>query len=461
MNKYLYWSEELEIRKFPDNTMVLVKKTKSDGNMPKKENIQTLTINETAAEIIQLIDGTKSYNDIVSHLMTKYNEKHESIQEKVGMFLHNMVNSYNLNISSQNSNKKMPVHILNQSTIYPSVASIELTNKCNVRCLHCYGDFGNIKHSVMSLEQAKNLLNDFKGLGVRIVELTGGEMTVHPNIKEILLHAIDLKFDQISLLTNGIALTSKLKDIIIKNKSRIFMQIDIHSLDDDYLTWFFKVPNTLEVIKRNIVDLAENGVQMRTATIITRKNVHEIEKIADWVHSLDIKHFGVSPVVELGRAADRDLFLTKEDAIILEEKLERIHDKYENFLSIIEGDRSQHKNCGAIASHCVVSSNGDIKICTMDSLDFNSSIGNVLEKNVKDIYDENADYINSFFNMHSPKIDSVECADCINKHFCSACILRGLVKAKELGNRCNWYSKIVPTLVKEKLKLEQSSKILS
>lgn len=433
LNRYIYWSDSLELRRYPNNTIILVKKDNIEG-VPNQENIQTLSLNDTAAEIIQLIDGTKTYNEIISFLSSKYNESFSSIDEKVKLFLHNMSNTYNLKVKTQDHPKKTPVYLVDESTLYPTVASIELTNKCNLRCLHCYGDFGNVKHRVMSLDEATSLLSDLKNIGVKIVELTGGEMSTHPKIKEILLHAIDLKFDQISLLTNGLALTNEIKDIVIKNKSRIFMQLALQSLDDDYLTWFTKVPNTLDKIKRNIEDLAKNNVQMRIATIVTRKNIDEIEEIADWVHNLGIKHFGVSPVVELGRAekSDRDLFINGEDAIKLQEKLERIHRKYGNFLSIIEGDRSKNKNCGCVASHCVISSNGDIKICTMDNMEhFGINIGNVFKKNIKDIYDDNSEYINSFFNLRSPQIDSIECADCDHKYFCSACVLRGLVKVKQ------------------------------
>jgi radical SAM protein with 4Fe4S-binding SPASM domain len=91
----------------------------------------------------------------------------------------------------------------------------------------------------------------------------------------------------------------------------------------------------------------------------------------------------------------------------------------------------------------------------MDNMEhFRINIGNVFKKNIKDIYDDNSEYINSFFNLRSPQIDSIECADCDHKYFCSACVLRGLVKAKEMGNQCLWYKNKVPALIKEKLAFE-------
>lgn len=454
MSKYIYWNEKLEIRKYLDNTLVLVIKRISDEGMPTEKSIQTYTLNDTATEIIQLIDGTKTYNEIISLLVLKYNETFEIISKKTETLLNDMQNIYSIYVKTQEFPKKIPVNIFEKKTIYPTVASVEITNKCNIRCMHCYGNYGNIKNEVMSLDQVKTLLNDLKNMGVQIVELTGGELTTHPNIKEILLHAIDLKFDQISFLTNGVALSSEIIDIIIKNKTKIFIQIDLHSLDDNYLTWFTKVPNTLDIVKNNIIKLAESDVKMRIATIITHKNLNEIEHIANWVHGLGIKHYGISPVISLGRAvnSDTDLFLNEGDLQNLEKILGGISNKYGKFLSIIEGDRPKNRNCGCLTSHAVISSNGEIKICTMDNLEYyNSSIGNVFKKNIKDIYDDNAEYVNTFFNMNAPQANSLECKECENKNYCSSCLLRGLVKAKEMNGNCLWYTNIVPSIIKEKL----------
>ncbi|EMT44799.1 ywiA protein [Anoxybacillus flavithermus AK1] len=135
MNKYIYWSDSLELRRYSNNTIILVKKDNIEG-VPNQENIQTLSLNDTAAEIIQLIDGTKTYNEIISFLSSKYNESFSSIDEKVKLFLHNMSNTYNLKVKTQDHPKKTPVYLVDESTLYPTVASIELTNKCNLRCLY-------------------------------------------------------------------------------------------------------------------------------------------------------------------------------------------------------------------------------------------------------------------------------------------------------------------------------------
>ncbi|WP_255350155.1 radical SAM/SPASM domain-containing protein [Marinitoga sp. 1155] len=335
---------------------------------------------------------------------------------------------------------------------------MELTNKCNIKCLHCYGDFNSSLNNFISLNDAKKILYELKNLGVNIIELTGGEITTYPYLKEIITYALKLEFEQIGLLTNGIYISEEIMNTIILNKSKIFIQIDLHSLNDEYLKWFTKTSNSLNKIKNNIYILAKNKVNMRVATIVTPKNLDEIEEIADWVYNLGIKSFGISPVIELGRAKNmnKNLYLNDNEYIQLDILLDKINKKYPKFLSLIEFGQLKNSNCGCISSHVVISATGEIKMCTMDNMKyFNSNLGNAIKQNIKNIYDINSKYINDIFKLESPKLNSEECKECKYRYFCNGCLLRGFIKAKELKNNCKWYKNKVSQIIKEQLRIEE------
>lgn len=47
--------------------------------------------------------------------------------------------------------------------------------------------------------------------------------------------------------------------------------------------------------------------------------------------------------------------------------------------------------------------------------------------------------------IQAPDYTSKECSGCEKKYFCSYCIIRGLVAAKEKGfENCAWYSQYIP-----------------
>ena len=92
------------------------------------------------------------------------------------------------------------VNINQDNNIY-----IYLTNRCNLRCKHCYMFSGDTEHEYQELKPLKwmNLLKRFRENGGTGVTFTGGEILVYSGFEEIIKHAnkIGLK---VTVLTNGI-----------------------------------------------------------------------------------------------------------------------------------------------------------------------------------------------------------------------------------------------------------------
>ena len=92
----------------------------------------------------------------------------------------------------------------------PRLAVYYVTMQCNLNCTYCE-DFGSRRnHQVTpapSLEAAKRILKTIR-TGVDRLWLTGGEPLMYPHILELLAYAhSDLKFREISLITNGTLLS--------------------------------------------------------------------------------------------------------------------------------------------------------------------------------------------------------------------------------------------------------------
>ena len=112
--------------------------------------------------------------------------------------------------------------------------SIQLapTNKCNLNCVMCSVADRN-KSEELSLEQSVQVLSDFKTLGAKTVELTGGgDPTMYKHINEVIEYA-SYNYDGIGLITNGI----KLGNISYDNLGKLtWLRISLNSLDyiDDF-----------------------------------------------------------------------------------------------------------------------------------------------------------------------------------------------------------------------------------
>lgn len=448
MEKYAYIKESISINKNFDEILLIVE----DKSSRKGEKLYS--INEDALNILEKFTGEYKLKEIINQLSAYYNEEFDEIQFKLMNFLKLIENKYNLNICYTENKIYKKIEIKDKQNLYtPRAISIELTHKCNFKCLHCYGDYDNKKLEVMNFDKLKKFLIESKDLGVEVVELTGGEITMHPDISKILNLIHQLGFRLVTLLTNGFIKNDELYNLIIEHKENTVVQIDLHGITEDYLEWFTKVPNTKKKVEENIKYLHSNGVYMRVVTVVTPLNLNQIESIADWVYKMGIKSYGISPVIPTGRA-DKDskdlLFNSIDEFNEFQQVLYNLSQKYDKrFLNLIEDEQTIRSNCGALVSNPSISPNGDLKLCSMDGLDTTKSIGNVFENNIRDIYENNLELINKLKELDSPNSDMEGCKDCENIGFCSGCILRGFLKGVYKGDECFWFKNIVPLEIKD------------
>src|SRR5512141_650492 len=120
-------------------------------------------------------------------------------------------------------------------TLAPRLTVYYVTMQCNLNCTYCE-DFGSRRnHQVTqnpTLENAKRILKIIRS-GVDRLWLTGGEPLMHPQLLDLLMYARnDLKFRQISLITNGTLLSRNLN--ILPMLDRLIISLD--SIDPQTLS---------------------------------------------------------------------------------------------------------------------------------------------------------------------------------------------------------------------------------
>jgi MoaA/NifB/PqqE/SkfB family radical SAM enzyme len=97
-------------------------------------------------------------------------------------------------------------------TLSPRLAVYYVTMQCNLNCTYCE-DFGSRRNQQVTpapaLEDAKRILQVIR-TGMDRLWLTGGEPLMYPQLSELLAYARDdLKFREISLITNGTLLSDR------------------------------------------------------------------------------------------------------------------------------------------------------------------------------------------------------------------------------------------------------------
>ena len=92
----------------------------------------------------------------------------------------------------------------------PILCNYYLNYKCNAKCSFC--DIWEIPSQYASLKSVKQNFIDLKKLGVKVIDFTGGEPLLHPNLAEFLAEAKALKFIT-TVTTNGLLYPKKAREL--------------------------------------------------------------------------------------------------------------------------------------------------------------------------------------------------------------------------------------------------------
>ncbi len=149
--------------------------------------------------------------------------------------------------------------------------TIEITNRCNERCVHCYlpNELKDNGH-FMSTDSLKKLVDDFSDLGGKSVTLTGGEVLLHKGLID-LLYYIHSKSLAVAIYSNLIALSDEqlqaLKDIGIND-----IQVSLYGITAETHDSITSVPGSCKRTLNAIHRLKSYGLPVRIACPVMKEN---------------------------------------------------------------------------------------------------------------------------------------------------------------------------------------------
>lgn len=185
----------------------------------------------------------------------------------------------------------------------PVKVQIQITNRCNFECPHCYVSSGMPLLNEMTLEQIQSLLLKLKEWGVLQITWSGGEAFSRKNFIEIAQYAYDLGFEN-SVLTNGYAI-GKVAALYPPDLWKLFerIQISIDGWDESFNKWV-GLPNAWFFVEKAIKELYESKPDNKRL-IVTSTISEELDswgKIAYSIHDKDIT-WRIAKQVKNGRSS--------------------------------------------------------------------------------------------------------------------------------------------------------------
>lgn len=166
---------------------------------------------------------------------------------------------------------------------------MELTERCNNNCTHCYVNLPvneqAARQKEMSTAQVQDILLEAVSLGCLTVRYTGGEPLLRDDFETLYLFARRLGL-RVLLFTNATPLTPHLVDLMARFPPLEKIEISVYGMSRKSYEAVSRVPGSFEAAWRGIRLLQERNVPFVVKSALLPPNMGEIEQFEDWAAAI-------------------------------------------------------------------------------------------------------------------------------------------------------------------------------
>ena len=290
-------------------------------------------------------------------------------------------------------NKKIGGFIERGGLSAPITVTWEVTNRCNLRCLHCLSDSSpeaDIRGE-LNLDEAKAVAGQLAAAGVFQVHFGGGEPFVYPGFFELLHHCRAQGMGCICISTNG-SLLDERRIGKLEKLGGVYLQLSLDGGTESSCDsirgagTFRKVISALERLRASSIVRTINFVYCRS-------NAHELDDALQVARKFGAT-LRVTRLKPSGRGAA--IYETMRPA---QDQLFRLHEWLGAHPDVLTGDTFFHLNplgstplkgfqfCGAAKLTCLITPGGDVYPCAFTQTE-NFRAGNLRRESFLAIWRE-------------------------------------------------------------------------
>jgi radical SAM protein with 4Fe4S-binding SPASM domain len=248
-------------------------------NLAKDEDY---TIDEEAFDLLKKVNGKHRVVDIIN----EFNEEggREALEALEFFAEEGIIETSDSKVIADTINNLRHLDLPDKNPFDPPYLRflmINITEKCNLTCKHCYiTDKNQID---IPLHGLKALITEFYRLQGEKIILTGGEPLLYGQLEELLVFLKDIPLKKV-LLTNGVLIEKKkhLLDLIKENNFEVFVSID--GLEDTHND--FRDADCFGASILGIKLMLDMSITVSVNTMIHKKNLEEFDELSAYLKSL-------------------------------------------------------------------------------------------------------------------------------------------------------------------------------
>jgi radical SAM protein with 4Fe4S-binding SPASM domain len=296
----------------------------------------------------------------------------------------------------------------------PLSVQLDLTYRCNERCIHCYLDHDD--HGEMTTAEIKDLLDQMADAGVFFLTISGGEILMRRDFFEILEHAHARTFS-IKLKTNGVLIRKKEAERI-RALGVESVQISVYSHRAEVHDAITKMPGSFRQSIEAIRRLRTLGLHVTMANVLMVQNAYDYPGVRALAAELGAK-CTLDPTITPMMDGDRSILELNVDKAALREVFRdsALVGNVEEFCAPPQGvdeDALDMLPCSAGHTACYVSPYGDVYPCVQ----FPLPSGNVRRTKFVDIW-RDSPQLNEVRSIRLRDMPS--CSQCTHGATCTRC----------------------------------------
>ena len=297
----------------------------------------------------------------------------------------------------------------------PLSVQVDLTYRCNERCVHCYLDHND--HGEMTTAEIKHLLREMADAGVFVLTLSGGEIFLRKDFFEILEYARLERQFCVKLKTNAIMIherqAAKIRDVGVES-----IQISIYSHRPEVHDAITLVPGSLQRSLDAARFLKSQGLRVIFANVLMVQNLQDYQGVRKLAEELGVE-CTLDPTITPMMDGDRSVLSLGVDQTALRQVFrdQALVGDVEEFCTIAapaDENALSALPCSAGHTACYVSPYGDVFPCVQ----FPLPTGNVRKERFVDIWR----YSERMNEVRSIRLkDLTTCTSCSHVGSCTRC----------------------------------------
>ncbi|MBQ9955742.1 MAG: putative heme d1 biosynthesis radical SAM protein NirJ2 [Eggerthellaceae bacterium] len=179
------------------------------------------------------------------------------------------------------------------------IVSWMTTNKCNLKCVHCYQDAEEATDKELSTEEGKKMIDEIAAAGFKIMIFSGGEPLMRPDIYELVAHAASRGLRPV-FGSNGTLITPEVARRL-KEAGACAMGISVDSLVPEKHDQFRGLENAYELTMAGIEACKQAGLPFQLHTTVVDWNRDEVCDITDFAERIGAVAHYIFFLIPVGR----------------------------------------------------------------------------------------------------------------------------------------------------------------